>query len=124
MFLHIFAQVKFYSRSNSLVGRHDVYQILRTEVESAKTVTQLVEYLSSIHKTYPKWYHDSVILAWGAAGRAGTGGSEVQGHFQLYGVFEASLGLKHFKRGFLSLGRQARQAVEVALSDIRKHEHD
>lgn len=47
----------------------------------------------------------------------------MQGHFQLYGVFEASLGLKHFKRGFLSLGRQARQAVEVALSDIRRHEH-
>lgn len=97
MFLHIFAQVKFYSRSNSLVGRHDVYQILGTEVESAKTVTQLVEYLSSIHKTYSKWYHDSVILAWGAAGREGTGGSEVQGHFQLYGVFETSLGLKTFQ---------------------------
>lgn len=122
MFLHIFAQVKFYSRSNSLVGRHDVYQILGADVESAKNVTQLVEYLSSIHKTYPKWYYDSVILAWGgAAGRAGTGGSEVQGHSQLYGVLEASLGLKRFKRGFLILGRQA---VEVALSDIRRQEHD
>lgn len=121
MFLRIFAQVKFNSRSNSLVGRHDVYQILGADVESAKNVTQLVEYLSSIHKTYPKWYHDSVILAWGAAGRAGTGGSEVQGHSQPYGVLEASLGLKHFKRGFLILGRQA---VEVALSDIRKQEHD
>lgn len=71
MFLHIFAQVKFYSRSNSLVGRHDVYQILGADVESAKNVTQLVEYLSSIHKTYPKWYYDSVILAWGGGRQEG-----------------------------------------------------